>query len=125
MPNPKLGTVTLNIRDAVLAAKRGQAEFRVEKRGIVMAALGKVSFTSPELRENIRAFLLAVSDQKPEGIKGVFMRTATLASTMGPGIPLDMAYLDPASPRFLEPFSAMTATGEGQAAPAAATKPLA
>jgi large subunit ribosomal protein L1 len=103
MPNPKLGTVTANVRDAVLAAKRGQAEFRAEKRGIVATGVGKVSFPAADLRENVRALMLALSEQKPEGMKGAYMRSATLSSTMGPGIPLDVAYIDPASPHFMAP----------------------
>lgn len=124
MPNPKLGTVTLNVREAVTAAKRGQAEFRVEKRGIVMAAVGKVSFAGGDLRDNLRAFLLAVSDARPEGIKGTFMKSAVLRSTMGPGIPLDMAFVDPSSPRFMEAAAPVAAAVAG-AAGAAAAAPLA
>ena len=104
MPNPKLGTVTVHIKDAVLAAKRGQAEFRAEKRGIVYAGIGKVSFEPGALRENLRAFLLALGDAKPEGLKagGAYIRWGVLKSTMGPGIPVDVARLDPASDTFLD-----------------------
>jgi large subunit ribosomal protein L1 len=115
MPNPKLGTVTVNVKDAVAAAKRGQAEFRVEKRGIIMASVGKVSFGPSELKDNLRSFLLAVSDQKPEGLKGTFMRSAYIRCTMGPAIPLDMAYLDPSSPRFMEFTVTPPAAGTGAA----------
>ncbi|RYG48833.1 hypothetical protein EON67_07220 [archaeon] len=102
MPNPKLGTVTPNVREAVLAAKRGQAEYRVEKRGIVMTGIGKVSFAPAELRENLRSLMLSISDQKPEGLKGQFIRSAVVRSTMGAAIPLDVAIVDPSSPRFME-----------------------
>lgn len=100
MPNPKLGSVTLAVREAVAAAKRGQAEFRAEKRGVVMAGVGKASFAVGDLRENIRAFMLALGDQKPEGLKGAYFRSAFIKSTMGPGIPVDVSIVDPASPRF-------------------------
>lgn len=123
MPNPKLGTVTANVKDAVQAAKRGQAEFRVDNRGIIMAGVGKVSFTPDALRENIRSFLLAVGDTRPEGIKGAYMRWAFMKTSQGPSIPLDMAYVDPTATRFMEaPLAAATAlaAGEGAAAAAAA-----
>ena len=102
MPNPKLGTVTLAIKEAVSAAKRGQAEFRTEKRGLIMSGVGKVSFPLHDLKENAKAFLLAVGDTRPEGVKGTYMKAAYLKSTMGPGIPLDVSILDPASSRFWE-----------------------
>ena len=102
MPNPKLGTVTLAVADAVAAARRGQAEYRVEKRGIIMAGIGKASFTPVQLRDNLRALLLSLGDQRPEGIKGAFLRSATLSSTMGAGIPLDMKFCDPAAATFFE-----------------------
>lgn len=100
MPNPKMGTVTLAVREAVAAAKRGQANFRAEKRGVVMAGVGKASFAPGDLRENLRAFMLALGDQKPEGLKGAYFRSAVIKSTMGPGIPVDVSIVDPASPRF-------------------------
>lgn len=100
MPNPKLGTVTLAVREAILAAKRGQAEFRAEKRGVVMAGVGKVTFAPGELRDNLRSFMLALGDHKPEGLKGAYFRSAVIKSTMGPGIPVDISVVDPASPRF-------------------------
>jgi hypothetical protein len=110
MPNPKLGTVTLNVKDAVAAARKGQAEYRVEKRGIVMAGIGKVSFTPAQLRDNLRSLMLSISDQKPEGVKGAFIRSATIRSTMGPGIPLDLTTADPSSGRFMEPIATTMAT---------------
>lgn len=124
MPNPKLGTVTMAVKEAVQAAKKGQAEFRAEKRGIVSAGIGKVSFSLQELKENLRAFALAVGDQKPEGLKGSYIRTATLSSTMGPGIPVDIAFVDPTSPRFMEELTAearvAAAAASGLPAPPAA-----
>lgn len=125
MPNPKLGTVTLAVKEAVSAAKKGQAEFRTEKRGIVMAGVGKASFPLASLRDNLRAFLLAVNDAKPEGLKGTYMRSATLSSTMGVGVTLDMAIVDPASPRFMEPMpvSAGAAAVASAAAAAAGAAP--
>jgi large subunit ribosomal protein L1 len=112
MPNPKLGTVTTAIKDAVLAAKRGQAEFRAEKRGIIASAVGKTSFGAPELRENIRAFLLALYDARPEGFKGTYFRAAFVSTTQGYGIPLDLAYVDPSSPAFLAPWDGKPAALE-------------
>jgi large subunit ribosomal protein L1 len=122
MPNPKLGTVTPNVRDAVLAAKKGQAEFRAEKRGLVMAGIGKASFEPAALRENLRSFLLALGDAKPEGLKGTYIRGGFLKSTMGPGFPLDAARLDPTSPTFLDvvPQAAAAVAGAPAAAGAAA-----
>ena len=101
MPNPKLGTVTMNIKDAVSAAKRGQAEFRAEKRGIVSAPVGKINFTLLELKENIKAVILALYEQKPEGFKGNFYRQIVLSTTHGPGIPLDLTVVDPSSSNFM------------------------
>lgn len=131
MPNPKLGTVTMNVKDAVLAAKRGQAEFRAEKRGIVSAPVGKVSFTLPELKENIKAVLLALYEVKPEGFKGSYYRQIVLSTTHGPGIPLDLSIVDPSSSSFMSTWngvptsvvnasslnssgSRLTTTGEGE-----------
>lgn len=123
MPNPKLGTVTMAIKEAVSAAKKGQAEFRTEKRGIVMAGVGKASFPAAQLRDNLRSFLLAVNDAKPEGLKGTYMRSATLSSTMGVGVTLDMAVLDPASPRFMEPMPVSAGASAVAAAAAALAGP--
>ena len=93
MPNPKLGTVTANIAQAVQAAKAGQVQFRVEKAGIVHAGVGKASFAPDLLRENVRAFVDAVNRSKPSGAKGTYLKRAALSSTMGPGIRLDVATL--------------------------------
>lgn len=102
MPNPKLGTVTMNIAESILAAKRGQASFKAEKRGIVSAGIGKASFPVSHLKENLRAFMIAVGDQKPEGLKGVYVRHATISSSRGPGIPVEAGCIDPSSSNFME-----------------------
>jgi large subunit ribosomal protein L1 len=93
MPNPKLGTVTANVTQAVQAAKAGQVQFRVEKAGIVHAGVGKASFAPDLLRDNVRAFVDAVNRSKPSGAKGTYLKRAALSSTMGPGIRLDVATL--------------------------------
>jgi large subunit ribosomal protein L1 len=93
MPNPKLGTVTPNIAQAVRAAKAGQVQFRVEKAGIVHAGVGKASFGPDLLRENVRAFVEAVNRAKPSGAKGTFLKRAALSSTMGPGVRIDIPSL--------------------------------
>ncbi len=89
MPNPKLGTVTPNVAKAVKDIKSGMIEFRAEKKGIVHAGVGKKSFDEKKLEENVQAFLDAIKAAKPSGSKGVYMKKATLSSTMGPGIHLD------------------------------------
>ena len=93
MPNPKLGTVTMDVRGAVQAAKSGQVEFRAEKAGIVHAGVGKASFDDERLVENIRAFVDAIQKAKPSGAKGTYLKKAALSSTMGPGIHLDITSL--------------------------------
>jgi large subunit ribosomal protein L1 len=93
MPNPKLGTVTPNIAQAVSAAKAGQVQFRVEKTGIIHAGVGKASFTPERLADNIKAFVDAVSKAKPSGAKGTYMKRAAISSTMGPGVKVDVATL--------------------------------
>ena len=125
MPNPKLGTVTPAVGDAVAAARRGQAEFRAEKRGIVMAAIGKASFPPSALRDNLRALLLAIGDARPEGLKGAYMRSATLRSTMGPGLPLDMRFVDPSSALFMKTQESVAVEAAAAAAVAAGGKPAA
>jgi len=89
MPNPKVGTVTNDITDAVKSAKGGAVEFRVEKAGIVHAGVGKASFPEDALVQNIRAFTDAVLKAKPAGAKGTYLKKLSLTSTMGPGIQLD------------------------------------
>jgi len=91
MPNPKLGTVTPNVAEAVRAAKGGQVEFRAEKAGIVHAGIGKVSFTEDALVENVRAFVGAISRAKPTGVKGTYIKKVSLSSTMGPGLKLEIS----------------------------------
>src|ERR1700693_1291249 len=90
MPNPKLGTVTANVTEAVKAAKGGQVEFRAEKAGVVQAGVGKASFTETALMENVQAFVGAISRAKPTGIKGTFIKKVSLSSTMGPGLKLEL-----------------------------------
>ncbi len=91
MPNPKVGTVTMDIAAAVKASKGGAVEFRVEKAGIVQGSVGKASFDEAKLAENIRAFVEAVNKAKPTGAKGSYMQRAALSSTMGPGVKLDLS----------------------------------
>ena len=86
MPNPKVGTVTMDVAEAVKAAKGGQVQFRVEKAGVIHAGVGKVSFDAAKLAENVRAFVDAVSKAKPTGAKGAYMKKVSLSSTMGPGV---------------------------------------
>jgi large subunit ribosomal protein L1 len=89
MPNPKVGTVSMDVAGAVKAAKGGAVEFRVEKAGIVHAGVGKASFDDVKLAENIRAFADAVSKAKPTGAKGTYIQRIALSSTMGPGVKVD------------------------------------
>lgn len=93
MPNPKLGTVTPNVAEAIQAAKAGQIEFRVEKMGIIHAGVGKASFSAEQLSENIAAFVGAIQQAKPTGAKGTYMKKVSVTSTMGPGLKLDLAAL--------------------------------
>ena len=94
MPNPKLGTVTMDVASAVKAVKGGQIEFRVEKAGIVHAGVGKASFSADAIGENISTFINAISKAKPTGVKGTYMKRVTISSTMGPGVRLDIGHLD-------------------------------
>ena len=91
MPNPKLGTVTPNVAEAVKAAKGGQVEYRVEKAGIIHGGLGKLSFSNEALRANFDAFVDAVVKSKPAGAKGKYVRKVGLSSSMGPGLKIDVA----------------------------------
>ena len=90
MPNPKVGTVTPDVAEAVRAAKGGQVQFKVEKAGVVHAGVGKASFDAEKLAENIRAFVEAVQRAKPTGAKGTYMKKVSIASTMGPGVSVDL-----------------------------------
>lgn len=90
MPNPKLGTVTMDIAKAVKDAKGGKVEFRVEKNGILQAGLGKVSFSQADIKDNVVSFIRAINQAKPSGSKGIYIKKITVASTMGPGIKLDV-----------------------------------
>jgi large subunit ribosomal protein L1 len=93
MPNPKLGTVTMNVAEAIKLAKAGQIEFRVEKQGIIHAGVGKASFSADQLSENIAAFVAAIQQAKPTGAKGTYLKKISVTSTMGPGLKLDLAAL--------------------------------
>jgi large subunit ribosomal protein L1 len=90
MPNPKLGTVTMDVTKAVTDAKGGQVEFRVEKAGIVHAGIGKASFPEAHLQENFRAFMDAIVKAKPSGAKGKFVKKVSVSSSMGPGLKVDL-----------------------------------
>src|SRR5213076_3380232 len=91
MPNPKVGTVTMDVTSAVKGAKGGSVEFRVEKAGIVQAGIGKASFSEDQIAGNVRAFVDAVLKAKPQGAKGTFVKKVSISSTMGPGLKLDLA----------------------------------
>ena len=93
MPNPKLGTVTMDVKGAVGAAKSGQVEFRAEKAGLIHAGIGKASFDEDKLAQNIRALVDAIQKAKPTGAKGTYLQKAALSSTMGPGVAVDIASL--------------------------------
>lgn len=89
MPNPKVGTVTPNVGEAVKSSKGGAVEFRVEKEGIIHAGVGKVSFTQDALEANVTAFLGALEKARPSGAKGTYMKKVTISSSMGPGVAID------------------------------------
>ena len=93
MPNPKLGTVTPNVAEAVKAAKSGQIEFRVEKAGIIHAGIGKLSFSDDAIRANFDAFVDAIVKAKPAGAKGKYLQKIAVSSSMGPGLKIDVAQL--------------------------------
>jgi len=96
MPNPKTGTVTFEVARAVKDAKGGKVEFRVDKAGIVHSAVGKISFDAAKLAENAHALLSAIHKAKPAAAKGRYVKKVTLTSTMGPGVPLDLAEIEAA-----------------------------
>ncbi|MEM0938070.1 MAG: 50S ribosomal protein L1 [Pseudomonadota bacterium] len=91
MPNPKVGTVTPDVKTAVESAKGGEVQFKVEKAGVVHAGIGKASFTEDKLAANARAFVDAVAKAKPTGAKGTYMKKVSISSTMGPGVSIDIA----------------------------------
>jgi large subunit ribosomal protein L1 len=93
MPNPKLGTVTNDVTEAVKASKGGQVEFRAEKAGLIHAGIGKASFSKEALIDNVKAFVGAVSRAKPSGAKGTYIKKVSLSSTMGPGLKLEVSSL--------------------------------
>ena len=93
MPNPKVGTVTADVAEAVRSAKGGAVEFRVEKEGILQAGVGKASFSEEQLAGNIRALVGAVQKARPSGAKGTYMKRLAVSSTMGPGVKLDVSDL--------------------------------
>jgi large subunit ribosomal protein L1 len=90
MPNPKVGTVTMDVKEAVEAAKGGQVQFKAEKAGVVHAGIGKASFGADQLAENLRAFVDAVNKAKPAGAKGTYMKKVSISSTMGRGVSVDV-----------------------------------
>jgi large subunit ribosomal protein L1 len=94
MPNPRLGTVTMDVKGAITAAKAGQVEFRAEKAGIVHAGIGKASFPEEKLLENAKAFADAIVKARPTGAKGVYVQKAAISSSMGPGVRVDVASLN-------------------------------
>ena len=96
MPNPKVGTVTPDVAEAVRSAKGGAVEFRVEKAGIIHAGIGKASFGEDQIAGNIRALIDAVQKAKPTGAKGQYLRKVALSSTMGPGVKVDLGSLQDA-----------------------------
>jgi large subunit ribosomal protein L1 len=94
MPNPKLGTVTPNVAQAVKDAKGGQVEFRVEKMGIIQSGIGKLSFSDDQLKQNFKAFTDAIVKAKPSGAKGKYVKKISVTSTMGPGLKIDVAEVE-------------------------------
>ena len=93
MPNPKLGTVTMDVKGAVEKAKAGQVEYRAEKSGVVHAGLGKLSFGTEKLEENVRAFIDVIQKAKPASSKGTYIKAVTLSSTQGVGLRIDLSDL--------------------------------
>ncbi|SDE56095.1 large subunit ribosomal protein L1 [Paracoccus isoporae] len=91
MPNPKVGTVTMDVAQAVAAAKGGEVQFKAEKAGVVHAGIGKVSFDAEKIAQNVRAFVEAVNRAKPTGAKGTYVKKVSISSTMGPGVTIDVA----------------------------------
>lgn len=98
MPNPKVGTVTMDVTKAIEASKGGAVEFRAEKAGIIHAGVGKASFTEQALNENVKAFLDSIVKAKPAGAKGTYLKKIALSSTMGPGVKIDISEASAAAP---------------------------
>ena len=107
MPNPKLGTVTKDVGSAVVKAKAGAVQYRVEKQGIIHAGIGKCSFPSKHLLENFKAFMLSIVDVKPEGLKGKYISAVYVKSSMGPSVTIDVPNADPSNARFMLDAAAM------------------
>jgi large subunit ribosomal protein L1 len=101
MPNPKMGSVTKDVAKAIKAAKAGAVQFRVEKAGIIQVGIGKLSFPNEDLLDNLRAFMVAVTDAKPEGLKTKYILGVNISSTMGPGIKIETANVDPTNAKFM------------------------
>jgi len=95
MPNPKLGTVTADVAAAVEAAKGGQVQFRAEKAGIIHAGIGKASFSEADILANVKAFIDAIQKAKPSGAKGTYVKKIAISSTMGPGVKIEPASVNP------------------------------
>jgi large subunit ribosomal protein L1 len=94
MPNPKVGTVTADVADAVRAAKGGAVEFRVEKEGIIHAGIGKASFSEEQIEGNLKALVAAIQKAKPTGAKGTYLKRLAISSTMGPGVRVDLSGIE-------------------------------
>ena len=120
MPNPKVGTVTMDVATAVKGAKGGSVEFRVEKAGIVQAGIGKASFSADKLVQNIKAFADAVQKSKPSGAKGTYINRVAVSSTMGPGVKVEPSSLFARKPRLR---SARPGCGIGDRSLAQAAEP--
>lgn len=91
MPNPKVGTVTMDVTQAVAAAKGGEVQFKAEKAGVIHAGIGKVSFDADKIAQNVRAFVEAITRAKPAGAKGTYVKKVSISSTMGPGVSIDLS----------------------------------
>lgn len=101
MPNPKVGTLTSNVARAVEDAKGGSVTFKVQKQGVINLGIGRVSFPKEQLIENIRATMTAITDLKPDNFKGKYLEGVSINSTMGPGLEVERATVDPSNPRFM------------------------
>ena len=108
MPNPKLGTVTKDVASAVAKAKAGAVQYRVDRKGIIHAGIGKCSFPTTHLLENFRSFMLSIVDSKPETLKGKYICNVYLKSTMGPSITIEVANAGPTNARFMLDAAALS-----------------